>query len=505
MVSLGEPILRVDKINKTYPGVKALCDVDFDLHTGEVRALLGKNGAGKSTLVKILSGATLPDSGTIYLNGHPTAFNSPSSAFAAGVSTVYQEMSLIRGLTVAENILLGRWPRQHRLGVQVIDQKATLEQARAALDMLGVALDMREIVGRLSVPEQQIVEIAKALSFHPKVLILDEPTSALPQAEVDHLLALVRRLAETGMAIIYVSHRLQEIPRVADSLTVLRDGHLMGTIPVKEGSPERIASMMIGSEWARLELEHSEVGKDVRLSVRHLSRRRHLNDVSFDLHAGEVLGLAGLLGSGRTELLRAIFGIGPFDSGEIYVEGELTPRPTPTLMKSKGLGLTPEDRKAEGLVLVLGVDDNLTMSCPDRISWHQLISTRKKRELAQQMVEALSISAPSLETQARSLSGGNQQKLVIGKWLNSNVKILLMDEPMRGIDIQAKEQVYKVVRNLAKQGIGIIFVSSEIEEVLTVSDRIIILNQGCIIAEMPANQANLEQVLALAMQENVTQ
>jgi ABC-type sugar transport system ATPase subunit len=230
-----------------------------------------------------------------------------------------------------------------------------------------------------------------------------------------------------------------------------------------------------------------------------------LNDVSFDLHAGEVLGLAGLLGSGRTELLRAIFGIGPFDSGEIYVEGELTPHPTPTLMKSKGLGLTPEDRKAEGLVLVLGVDDNLTMSCPDRISWHQLISTRKKRELAQQMVEALSISAPSLETQARSLSGGNQQKLVIGKWLNSNVKILLMDEPMRGIDIQAKEQVYKVVRNLAKQGIGIIFVSSEIEEVLTVSDRIIILNQGCIIAEMPANQANLEQVLALAMQENVTQ
>ncbi|MCX6080608.1 MAG: sugar ABC transporter ATP-binding protein [Chloroflexi bacterium] len=505
MIKPGEPILRVEKISKIYPGVKALSGVDFDLHPGEVRALLGKNGAGKSTLVKILSGATLPDSGTIYINGQPTVLHSPASAFAAGVSTVYQEMSLVRGLTVAENILLGRWPRRSRLGVQVIDQKATIEQARAALDLMGVAIDMQEIVGRLNIPEQQLVEIAKALSFNPKVLILDEPTSSLPQAEVDNLLALVRRLAETGMAIIYVSHRLQEIPRVADSLTILRDGNLMGTIPVKDGSPERIASMMIGSDWTKMELEHSEVGKDVRLSVQHLSRKRHLDDVSFELHAGEVLGLAGLLGSGRTELLRAIFGIDPCDSGEIFVDGVLVPHPAPALMKEKGLGLTPEDRKAEGLVLVLGADDNLTMSCPERISWRQIISTQKKHDLAQTMVDALSISTPSLETQARSLSGGNQQKLVIGKWLNANVKILLMDEPTRGIDIQAKEQVYKVVRGLAKQGISVIFVSSEIEEVLTVSDRIIILNQGSIVAEMPAKQANLEQVLALAMQEKVTQ
>ena len=505
MISPGEPILRVEKINKTYPGVRALSDVDFDLHPGEVRALLGKNGAGKSTLVKILSGATTPDSGTIYVNGRPTSLSSPAIAFAEGVATVYQEMSLVRGLTVAENILLGRWPRQKRLGIQVIDHKATLEAARGALDMMGVSFDLNEVVSRLNVPEQQLVEIAKALSFHPKVLILDEPTSALPQAEVDHLLALVRRLAETGMAIIYVSHRLQEIPRVADSLTVLRDGRLMGTIPVKEGTPERIASMMIGSEWSKMDLEHTKVGQEVRLSVRNLSQRRHLKDVSFDLHAGEVLGLAGLLGSGRTELLRAIFGIDPYDSGEIYVDDERISNPTPMLMKAKGLGLTPEDRKAEGLVLVLGVDDNLTMSCPERISWGQLISTSKKSELAQQMVDSLSIATPGLQTQARSLSGGNQQKLVIGKWLNANVKILLMDEPTRGIDIQAKEQVYKVVRDLATQGIGIIFVSSEIEEVLTVSDRIIILNQGCIVAEMPALQANLDEVLALAMQEKVTQ
>jgi ribose transport system ATP-binding protein len=505
MINRGEPILRVEQVNKTYPGVKALCDIDFELYPGEVRALLGKNGAGKSTLVKILSGATTPDSGTIYINGQPKALTSPSSAFAAGVATVYQEMSLIRGLTVAENILLGRWPRRHRLGVEVIDQKATLEQARAALDMMGVMVNLHEVVGRLSVPEQQMVEIAKALSFQPKVLILDEPTSAMPQAEVDHLLRLVRHLAETGVAIIYVSHRLQEIPRVADNLTVLRDGRLIGTIPVSEGSPERIAAMMIGTDWNKLELEHAQIGTDVRLSVQHLTRRRHLNDVSFDLRAGEVLGLAGLLGSGRTELLRSIFGLDPFDSGEIYVEGEKIPHPSPASMKSRGLGLTPEDRKAEGLVLVLGVDDNLTMSCPSRISQNQIISTRKKRNLADEMVKALSIATPRLDTLARSLSGGNQQKLVIGKWLNSNVKILLMDEPTRGIDIQAKEQVYKVVRGLAKQGISVIFVSSEIEEVLTVSDRIIVLNQGRIVAELPTAQANLEQVLTLAMQEKVTQ
>jgi ABC-type sugar transport system ATPase subunit len=499
------PILKAVQINKQYPGVKALNNVDFELQAGEVRALLGKNGAGKSTLVKILSGATTPESGEIYINGELTSIHSPVDAFSAGIATVYQEMSLVKGLTVAENILMGRWPRRKILGVNVIQKKEVLEKSREALDLMGVHLDLNQVISRLSVPEQQMVEIAKAVSFQPKVLILDEPTSSLPQVEVDHLLELVRNLAANGVSVIYVSHRLQEIPRVADSLTVLRDGELIGTIPVSEASPERIARMMIGSELTKtlVETRLSDEDKKVRLSVRNLSRAKYLHDVSFDLYEGEVLGIAGLLGSGRTEILRSIFGLDHFDSGSISIDGEEISHPTPTTMKARGIGLTPEDRKAQGLVLVMNVGDNLTLSCMERVSNHQVIFPQKKRQLAEEMVDALDIQTPSLDVKTLSLSGGNQQKVVIGKWLNSQVRILMMDEPTRGIDIHAKEQVYKLVRDLAESGISVIFVSSEIEEVLAVSDRVLVINQGRIIAEMPSREADLEQVLALTMKEEV--
>jgi ABC-type sugar transport system ATPase subunit len=498
------PILRAEQISKHYPGVQALDAVDFELRAGEVRALLGKNGAGKSTLAKILSGAIQQDSGSIYIEDRLNLVNSPTDAFEAGIATVYQEMSLVLGLTVAENILLGRWPDHQALGWRIIDHKQVMRQAQNALEMMGANLDPKAIVRQLSVPEQQIVEIAKAVSFRPKVLILDEPTSSLPEAEVDHLLALIRHLAENGMAIIYVSHRLQEVPRVADSLTVLRDGKLVGTIPVEESSPERIANMMIGGEWNRAGFAEKQDRQDhCSLSVRNLNREGYLHNISFDLHEGEVLGIAGLLGSGRTELLRAIFGLDRIDSGEIYVEGEKITYRSPAVMKSKGVGLTPEDRKAEGLVLPLSVADNLVLSAFDRISSYQLISQTDRRQLAEEMVDSLSIVTPGLDVQARQLSGGNQQKLVIGKWLNSQVRILLMDEPTRGVDVQAKEQVYTLVRELAEQGISVIFVSSEIEEVLYVSDRILVLNKGQIIEEMSSADADLEEVLALAMKEEV--
>ncbi|MEW5816045.1 MAG: sugar ABC transporter ATP-binding protein, partial [Spirochaetota bacterium] len=465
----------------------------------EVRALVGKNGAGKSTLVKVLSGATHPDSGSIYIDGRPAQIKSPADAFGAGIATVYQEMSLVMGLTVAENVLLGRWARKKRIGIQVIDRKETARVARAALDRMGVNLNPQEIVRRLSVPERQMVEIAKAVAFQPKVLILDEPTSSLPAHEVDALLALVRRLAEKGVAVVYVSHRLQELPRVADSLTVLRDGRLVGTISMRAASPEQIARMMIGSEWKRSDLSHCEVGNEVRLSVRSLERKGYLHGVSFDLYAGEVLGIAGLLGSGRTELLRAVFGLDPLDGGNVSVTGRRIFRPTPLVMKRLKVGLTPEDRKGQGLVPCLSVCHNLTLSCLERISRSQVISPPIERVLATKMVEALSIRTPGINVRARSLSGGNQQKLVIGKWLNSEVKILLMDEPTRGIDIEAKEQVYGLVRKLAAQGISVVFVSSELEEVMEVSDRILVLNRGRIVAEVPRASANLEQLLALAM------
>ncbi len=495
------PILKVEHICKNYTGVQALYNVDFELQAGEVRALLGKNGAGKSTLVKILSGATSPNSGSISINGQPISIHSPSDAFAAGIATVYQEMSLVKGLTVAENILLGRWPQSHFLGLKMIDQKQMLAEAKKALELMGVNLSLNEVVGQLNVPEQQMVEIAKAVSFRPKVLILDEPTSSLPQAEVDHLLTLVRQLAKNGVAVIYVSHRLQEIPRVADSLTVLRDGQLIGTILTKEATPEKIANMMIGGEWTKTLVEFHEIDKKKPiLSVVDLNRKKYLHDISFDLYKGEVLGIAGLLGSGRSELLRAIFGLDPIDSGKIYIDGVEIQNPSPAGMKARGLGLTPEDRKAQGLVMALDVADNLTLSCFNRVSNKNVISLKTRDGLAVDMVEAMAIRTPSLRTPVLSLSGGNQQKVVIGKWLNAQVKILLMDEPTRGIDIQSKEQVYKLVRNLAEEGISVIFVSSEVEEVVKVSDRILILNQGRICTEIPANQASLEQVLALCME-----
>jgi len=499
------PILKAQQLRKSYPGVQALDGVDFELAPGEVRALIGKNGAGKSTFVKILSGATLADSGTLSVEGKRTIIRSPADAFATGIATVYQEMSLVMGLSVAENILLGRWPRRGRLGLRMIDKSETVAIAKQSMDMMGVVLNPREIVRRLSVPERQMVEIAKAVSFKPKVLILDEPTSSLPAHEVDALLALVRRLAERGVAVIYVSHRLQELPRVADSLTVFRDGRQVGTVPMTDASPERIVQMMIGGEWKKSRTSHREASSGVRLSVRHAERRHHLHDVTFDLHEGEVLGIAGLLGSGRTELLRAVFGLDRLDSGSISVDGRVVSRPTPIRMKSLGVGMTPEDRKGQGLVSVLSVAKNLTLSCLDRVSRNRVIMPQLERALAGAMVESLSIRTPGLGVRARALSGGNQQKLVIGKWLNSQVRVLLMDEPTRGIDIEAKNHVYELVRDLAGRGISVIFVSSEIDEVLEVSDRILIINQGRIVADVRAAQVTLERVLAIAMSNEEVQ
>lgn len=496
------PILEIDQISKHYPGVQALQKVSMSVKVGEVRALLGKNGAGKSTLIKILSGATSPDEGEIRVDGAQVHITSPTVASAIGIGTVYQEMSLVPGLTVTENILLGRWPLANRIGVRVINRREALRQAQAALDLMGASLQPNALVADLTVPERQIVEIAKALSFKPKVLVLDEPTSSLPQSEVEQLLKLVRQLAANGVAIIYVSHRLQEIPRVADSITVLREGRLIGTIPINEASPDVIARMMIGEGWNKTFAHSSSVqSRKVILAAENINIKGHLRDASFDLHEGEVLGIAGLLGSGRTELLESIVGMRKPDSGAIYIDGEQIKKPRPDLMRSKGVGLTPEDRKLAGLVMPLSVEQNLVMSSMDRISSNGVLSRSKSRELAQEMVGKLSVATPGLDTLVSSLSGGNQQKIVIGKWLNAQARLLLMDEPTRGIDIQAKDQVYRLVRDLAQQGVGIIFVSSELEEVLEVSDRILILNHGRITAELPGAEAQLEQVLALAMAE----
>ena len=495
------PILILENISKQYPGVKALDDVSFTLDHGEGRALLGKNGAGKSTIVKILSGAVQPDSGTIRIEDQLVSFHSPPDAFAKGIATVYQEMSLVPGLTVAENILLGRWPQRRVLGLKYIARKEINILAKAALDQLEVDIDLNELAARLNVAQQQLVEIAKAISFDPKVMILDEPTSALPAEEVAMLHKVVRGLAAKGRAIIYVTHRLQEVPRLADSVTVLRDGRNMGTIPVAEATPDRIANMMIGVDWQRTAWERTEQAGEVKLSVRNLNRAGVLHDISLDLRAGEVLGIAGLLGSGRTELLRSIFGLDPIDSGEIVVNGERVQKPSPITMKAHGTGLTPEDRKRQGLVLPFTVRENLTLASSYRYSSGGILHLKEARELAETMVQSIDIKTDSIERATRTLSGGNQQKVVIGNWLNTQPGILIMDEPTRGIDIQAKEQVFRLVRDLAQKGLAVLFVSSELEEVLDVADRILIMNQGRITGEVRHDEIDLETLMARAMEE----
>ena len=495
------PILTLEHISKQYPGVKALDDLDFTLERGEVRALLGKNGAGKSTLVKILSGAVQPDSGTIQIDGQPVSFHSPPDAFAKGIATVYQEMSLVPGLTVAENILLGRWPQRRFLGMRYIARKEINGIAKAALDQLEVKLDLNEQVARLNVAQQQLVEIAKAISFDPKVMVLDEPTSALPAEEVATLHRVVRSLAAQGRAIIYVTHRLQEVPRLADSVTVVRDGRVIGTIPVAESTPDRIANMMIGADWQKSYWERTGRIGEVKLSVRRLNRAGVLHDISFELYEGEVLGIAGLLGSGRTELLRAIFGLDPIDSGEIVVNGESVGKTSPIVMKAHGVGLTPEDRKRQGLVLPFAVRENLTLASSNRYSSAGILRPKEARALAEQMVDSVGIKTPSIDVSTRTLSGGNQQKVVIGNWLNTLPGILIMDEPTRGIDIQAKEQIFRLVRELAEKGLAVLFVSSELEEVLDLADRILIMNQGHITGEVRHDEIDLEMLMARAMEE----
>jgi ribose transport system ATP-binding protein len=494
-------ILTLEKVTKEYPGVVALDQVDFSLEAGEVRALLGKNGAGKSTLVKILSGAVHPDSGEIRIDDKPVTIQGPRDAFDQGIATVYQEMSLVPGLTVAENITLGRWPQQRHLGISTIDRTQIREIAQAALDQLEVDLDLDEVVSRLSVAHQQLVEIAKALSFDPRVLVLDEPTSALPASEVDVLHKVVRRLAEQGHAIIYVTHRLQEVPHVADSVTVLRDGKRIGTISVSEATPARIANMMIGADWQRTNWGARGEPGEVKLSVRNLNREGVLHDISFDVRAGEVLGIAGLLGSGRTDLVRAIFGRDPIDSGEIWVNSTLIANPTPKKMKAHGVGLTPEDRKQHGLVLPFSLRDNLTLASLGRVSIQGILQRQHERALAREMIESLDIKAANMRVPTSTLSGGNQQKVVIGNWLNTQPDVLLMDEPTRGIDIQAKEQIFSLVRDLARRGFAVLFISSEIEEVLDVSDRILIMNRGRITSEVTRDQVNLEQLMEMVMEE----
>jgi ABC-type sugar transport system ATPase subunit len=494
-----EPVVRLRGVSKMYPGVHALRGVDFTLRPGEVRALLGRNGAGKSTLVKILSGVEQPTEGTLEILGNETALKSPVAAARAGIATVHQELSLVPELTVAENLFLGRW--QEAAGSRLWLRPAALRsEARNSLRALGVDFDVTQKVGDLTVAQQQVVEIAKALSHDPRLLILDEPTSALPTTEVEVVLDLVTRLASRGVAIVYVSHRMAEIPRIADSVTVLRDGLVVGEESMEDASIDWIVQSLTG--YAQTDLVRTrppDSDSPPALEIKGMSSQK-LHGLSMTMRRGEIVGLAGVLGSGRTELLKAVVGIDPTARGEVWVHGQRVSRRTPTNLARLGVGLAPEDRKAVGLALDLSVGENLLFASQDKYRRGPFLLFSHMRRLIGWSIEHLSIKVSNPKVPIRTLSGGNQQKVILGRWLNAGTDILLLDEPTRGIDVETKAQIYSLLNQLRANGTSILMASSEIDELFLVCDRMVVLSHGRIIDEVDTDATTPEAVLMTAME-----
>lgn len=488
-------ILETRNICKIYPGTVALNDVSVSFESGKVHALIGKNGSGKSTLLKLLSGAIQPSKGEIFIDGISMNFKDPVDSFSKGIATVYQELSLVQGLTIAENIYLGRMPMKGKL----IDWKKTKEMAKNLLAELNIDLSVDEMVYKLSVGQCQMVEIAKAMSFNPKVLMLDEPTSALAQDEVKSLFKVINDLKKKEVIIIYVTHKLHELWEVADTCTILRDGKFVATVPTQETARKDLIKMMFGDVEISKRPENLEISDEVVLEVKGLTRKNKFNDISFKLRKGEILGIAGMMGSGRTELLRSIFGADTFDSGEIYCNGKKIEKPIPEKMKNEGVALTPEDRKREGLIQINSVKRNLCMASINKLGDGLVIDKTKEQEFVNRQINDLQIQVPNAELLVSSLSGGNQQKVVVGNWLNTSPKVMLFDEPSRGIDVNAKQQIFHIMWNQSRKGISSIMVSSELEELLEVCHRILILRDGEIKGEYRPEDLSIEELYSLCM------
>jgi ABC-type sugar transport system ATPase subunit len=487
-------VLDVRGLTKIYPGTVALKNLDFQLQRGEIRALLGKNGAGKSTFVEILSGTKKADAGETRICGRLVELGSPVQARQEGISTVHQEFSLFPDLSVLENITLGACARHG-----VISRKEQVRRATEALAQMKVEIDLDEWVGRLSSRDQQVTAIARALFYRPRVLILDEPTSALPAEAVDQLISLVRHLAAQGVSVIYVSHRLDEIPRVAHSVTVLRDGRLVDTASMKDTTPDDIVQMMLGRTMAAAQKSHSAARPVVALSVRNVSRARKLTDISFDLFEGEILGLWGAPGAGRTELLRLIFGLDRAEKGSIHLGRTPLTNLEPSALIKHGVGFSPDDRKRDGLVLMLSVAENIALASLDKLGLAGLIGRDRMIRVAEQQVERLSIKVHSLDSPVLSLSGGNQQKVVLGRWLAANVRLLLLDEPTKGIDIEAKAALYNLLGEVTRAGMSVVIAPTELEELFLVCDRVLILRRGSLAAQLPLAETSPQEVMRLAL------
>ena len=488
------PLLEIRGMTKAFPGVQALSGVDLDVRAGEVHAVVGENGAGKSTLMKIVAGVYRPDSGTIRLAGQPMLNDSPRQALERGISMIHQELNLAPNLSVAENVFLGRAPTRAGL----VDWRRLYADADALAARLGIDLDVRARVEDLSVARQQMVEIAKSLSLDARVIIMDEPTSALTERETEALFGIIARLKTQGVAVVYISHRLDEIFRVADRVTILRDGRLVGSLSVGQATQAQLIGMMVGRELTTLfPKEPVEIGEPV-LEVRHVQRAGELEDISFILHRSEILGLAGLVGAGRTELVRVLFGADQLDSGQILIEGQPVRIRGPRDAIRLGIGFVTEDRKLQGLVLGMSVRENETLASLAQVTRLGFLDLGRERSLASELTDQLGVRTPSLEQEVNNLSGGNQQKVVIAKWVATHPRILILDEPTRGIDVGAKAEVHALMTRLARDGVSILMISSELPEILGMSDRILVMRQGRLTGEFTRAQATQEAILACA-------
>lgn len=490
------PVLKVEGICKSFAGNRVLDEVTFSVAAGQVHALVGENGAGKSTLMNIIGGLHQPDQGTIYLNDQPVSFADPLQAMHSGISLVHQELSLAPNLNVAQNIFVGR-QEVNRLGF--IKWKELYAETRAIFERIGIEIDPTILTSRLSVSMQQIVEIAKALSFNARVIIMDEPTSALSENEVDYLYAIVRDLTAKGIAIVFISHKLEEVFTIADEISVLRDGRMVGTVATKESSPGQIIQMMVGRHIEDMyPPKSSGVGKTI-FAAEGFSRPPYFQNISFSLRQGEILGFAGLVGSGRTEVARAIFGADKPESGRVTLEGKEIRARTPREAIEQGLGYLTEDRKTLGLFLKMSVRENIiAASLRQFVSGSGLLKQDPIKEASRQYVDYMQIRPFDDEVQVLNLSGGNQQKSLLAKWLCVKPKVLIADEPTRGVDVGAKAKIHGDLRKMAEEGVGVILISSELPEVLGLSDRVAVFREGQITAILEGDQATQEEVMKYA-------
>jgi len=491
-------LLEAKDIVKDFPGVRALDHVDFQLRKGEIHAILGENGAGKSTLIKIFGGVYKHDSGTLYINGEAITYNSPRQAQLKGIRVIHQELNLLPLLSVAENIFLGNLPDGKIPGF--VDWPALHAKAKEILDHLQVDIDLNTRAGDLNSGEQQIVEIAQALTSDVQILVMDEPTAALNDTEIDHLFNFLQRMSSQGIGIIYITHRIPEVMQIADRVTVLRDGNRIGTVEVEKTTKDELVQMMVGRSLTEMyPRQRVEPGK-VLLEVKNICSHDRLKNISFKLHGGEVLGVYGLLGAGRSLLAKTLFGALPLTSGQILVNGELVEVKSPHHAKMAGIGYVPSERKTESLIGPLSMRKNVTIaSLSNYVRQLVFINENAERQSVNNWIDKLNIRTPSTETLIGSLSGGNQQKVVLSRWLDSNVKVLILNEPTRGVDVGAKVEIYRLVDHLCKEGHAILMFSSEMPELLAISDRLLVMSAGEITGEFTYDNVTQEQLVACAI------